>query len=202
MGATEANKKKKNSDKSPVDKAFSKIRVIEHKAMVRKPKFNYKPEKLQPKSQVDVIQRAAENNAKAGDKSVGQFTRVALEGGLRRGDVKFRGVLGFKSESPETLGGTVLKKDFVGKKGLVVKAGELHPFKPRDVQVARTMTDIYKSVNNKVTGSFTSVARTVDKKREDAGVYSTSRKEALKSFETGTGERPKDKRRRRIRVFH
>lgn len=177
------------------------------KVMVRKSKSDAKPAALKERSQIQVIAKAAQNNAKAGDKSVGQFTRAAIKGGLSRGDVKFKGRLGFKSADPSKMGGTVLKKDFVEKVPLkkrdgsveqvkmVTKKGDLHPLKPSDAQVASTTRANRSSVTSHV-------IRTVDKANEGVLVRGSNRKETLaENFKTGSGKKPKDPRRRKIKVL-
>ena len=177
------------------------------KVMVRKSKSDAKPAALKERSQIQVIAKAAQNNAKAGDKSVGQFTRAAIKGGLSRGDVKFKGKLGFKSADPSKMGGTILKKDFKenlgpgykapkGTKDFVMthKKGELDPRKPQDAQVASHTGVDPKSIRARV-------LRSVDKVSETAIVSGSSRKDTLKQFKTGSGKKPKDPRRRKIKVL-
>tara|TARA_Y100001938_G_scaffold142502_2_gene213879 strand:+ start:40169 stop:40804 length:636 start_codon:yes stop_codon:yes gene_type:complete len=193
------------------------------RVMVRKPKAgDIKAPNLKERSQIRVIQKAADR-VDPGTRHATHFTKKALQGGLRRGDVDFGKDLNFKSMKPSQLGGTVLKKDYIDRRttmtdrqgntkpaNIKYKAGQLHPWKPLDVQVASVIQSRSRETTRQkgkgpaqrsLSSSFSSVGRAVDKVKEDATVRSDDRKLSLSNFKTGTGKKPKDKRRRKIRVF-
>ena len=180
-----------------------------------------KPKALKGRSQIKVIAKAADRNAR--EKGVGTFTKRALQGGLRRGDVDFAGVLEGKNMPVSKHQGTLFKKKTIervpihdartGKVkktiGLLHKKGAQDYSKPhsanvKSLQIAKSR----ERTGEPIKRSFTSIGRQDTLSEEMASISSDDRKQALKSFKTGIQKRgasgkivPKGKRRRKIRIF-
>jgi hypothetical protein len=209
-------KKKKRVKVKPTVTPMVRKRSVIKAALAGTPKSP-----LKTRSQIDVISRAADRNARK--KGVGTFTKRALQGGLRRGDVDFAGVLGGKSMPVWKHEGTLFKKKTIervpihdartGKAGktigLVHKKGAQDYSKPHSANVRSLITSKTRERTGKPTKmSFTSIGRQDTLSEEMASIISDDRKEALKSFKTGIQKRdasgkivPKGKRRRKIRVW-
>lgn len=185
------------------------------KVMVRKPKSDAKPEKLQPRSQVDVIRKAAGNIEKSsrpkserhlpasgkvgtginyeeapyGGKHKQAFIRAALRDQLRRGDIDFG------REKGQHLGAPMKSKSEMA------ALGE-HAVNVRTAMKRKTR-ETRKGDESRARDEFLSMGRQDTKDDESLSVKYDRTKidDILGEFKTGTGKKPKDKRRRKIKVY-
>tara|TARA_Y100001951_G_C11295337_1_gene275140 strand:- start:3791 stop:4426 length:636 start_codon:yes stop_codon:yes gene_type:complete len=194
------------------------------RVMVRKP--TGKTESLsspRERSQIRVIQKAADANEKKDrdprDKSVGMFTRSAVRDRMRRGDIKL--AKNDKMKPAGLMQGVILNKDKFesfdtesdkfgsapsGRRNTAIvrkptkrvrtaRAGEVDSSQPHEAFVqANTGVDT-RTTKERFLRSF-------DKGGETMVLGGSDRDAVLKrNFETGSGEKPKDKRRKKIRVL-
>ena len=188
-------RKKRKKKNNPVDIVFTRM-----------PKTDFKPKRLKTRSQVDIIRKTAGNIEKAsrpkserklpasgklgpgthGGEHKQAFVKAAIRDQLRRGD------LDFGRKKGQHLGAPLKPKSELGEHGVNVRT--MAKYKTRELR---------KGDESRVQNEYLRMGRVDTKADESLSMHYDKTKvdDVLGQFKTGTGKKPKDKRRRKIKVY-